>query len=190
MDKRRRLLEILHQRSFRTGHFTLTSGKTSNYYIDVRAASTHHEGAALIGDLLLEIIKEVGGADVIAGMELGAIPVAMAAVARAGDAGLKVDALLVRKEAKGHGAGKRVEGEIRPGLRVLIVDDVVTTAGSTIKTIDAVLAEVPDVQIVGVAAVVDRNEGGREALAEKGYALRSLVNVKELFGLGERPAAR
>jgi orotate phosphoribosyltransferase len=186
MDKRRRLLELLHERSFRTGHFVLTSGKTSNYYIDVRATSTHCEGSALIGDLLLAIVAEAGGADAIAGMELGAIPVVMGAVARSCDAGRPVSALLVRKEAKGHGAGKRVEGEIRPGMRVLVADDVCTTAGSTIKTIDAVLAEIPEVKIVGVCAVVDRNEGGREALAARGYELRSLVNVKELFELGER----
>lgn len=188
MDKRQRLIEILHERSFRTGHFVLTSGKTSNYYIDVRTTSTHHEGSALIGDLLIDLLKELGGADAIAGMELGAVPVVMGAVARSYDAKMPVCGILVRKEAKGHGAGKRVEGIIRPGLRVLIVDDVVTTAGSTIKTIDAILAEIPEVKIVGVAAVVDRNEGGREALAERGYALKSLVNVKELFALGERPA--
>jgi orotate phosphoribosyltransferase len=94
----------------------------------------------------------------------------------------------VRKETKDHGAGRRIEGEIKPGLKVLVVDDVVTTAGSTLETIDAVLAEIPGVQIVGVAAVVDRNEGGREALAARGFTLRSLVNVDELFALGEKPA--
>ena len=123
----------------------------------------------------------------IAGMVLGAVPVAMAAVARSADRGKPVSALLVRKETKGHGRGKRVEGSIRPGLRVLIVDDVATTAGSTLQTVDAVLAEVPEAEIAAVVAVVDRNEGGREACAERGYQLRSLVTVDELFALGENP---
>jgi len=135
----------------------------------------------------LDLVTEMGGVDAIAGMELGAVPVAMGAVARAADRGMNLDALLVRKGAKGHGAGKRVEGVIRPGMRVLVVDDVATTGGSTIKTIEAVLAEVPDAQIVGVVAIVDRQEGGTENLAEAGYTLRSLVKVEELFALGEHP---
>lgn len=188
MDKREQLARLLHDRSFRTGEFVLTSGKTSNYYIDVRATSTDPQGAALIGDLLLDLVAELGGADAIAGMVLGAVPVAMAAVARSLDAGRPLHALLVRKEAKGHGRGKRVEGVIRPGMRVLIVDDVATTAGSTLATVEAVLAEVPQAEIIGLVAVVDRNEGGREACTAQGYQLRSLVNVDELFALGDRPA--
>jgi orotate phosphoribosyltransferase len=188
MENRQRLRQILHDRSFRTGQFKLRSGKMSRYYIDVRLTSTHHEGAALIGDLLLDELRALGGADAVAGMALGAVPVVMAMVARSREAGRPVDALLVRKETKDHGAGRRIEGEIKPGLKVLVVDDVVTTAGSTLETIDAVLAEIPGVQIVGVAAVVDRNEGGREALAARGFTLRSLVNVDELFALGEKPA--
>jgi len=187
MDKRDRLVRLLHERSFRTGRFVLTSGKESNYYIDVRATSTDPQGAALIGDLLLDLADELGGVDAIAGMVLGAVPVAMAAVARSADRGKPVSALLVRKEAKGHGRGKRVEGSIRPGLRVLVVDDVATTAGSTLQTVDAVLDEVPEAEIAAVVAVVDRNEGGREACAERGYQLRSLVTVDELFALGDNP---
>jgi orotate phosphoribosyltransferase len=188
MDRKRRLLALLHEKSFRTGHFVLASGKTSNFYIDVRTTSTDPEGAALIGDLLLDRIEALGGADAIAGMVLGAVPVVMSAVARSLDRGRPVSALLVRKEAKGHGAGKRVEGAIRPGMRVLVVDDVATTGGSTLATLDAVLAEAPEVKIVGVIAVVDRNEGGREAVAARGYRLDNLVTVDELKALGERPA--
>lgn len=187
MNKRRELIALLHEKSFRTGEFVLTSGKKSNYYIDVRATSTDSRGAALIGDLLLERIAALGGVDAVAGMELGAVPVVMGAVARSVDAGSPVSALLVRKGTKGHGRGKRVEGAIKPGMRVLIVDDVATTAGSTIKTIEAVLDEVPAAQIAGVIAVVDRNEGGREACAAAGYELTSLVTVDELFALGEHP---
>lgn len=188
MDKQRRLTEILHERSFRTGHFVLTSGKTSNFYIDVRATATHAEGSALIGDLLLDLLQELGGADAVAGMELGAVPVVIAAVARSHDRGAPVDGLLVRKEAKAHGVGKRLVGVARPGMKVLIVDDVVTTAGSTLKTVEAVREEIPDVEIVGVACVVDRQEGGAALLAEKGYALRPLVTIDHLVALGERPA--
>ncbi|HPQ71374.1 MAG TPA: orotate phosphoribosyltransferase [bacterium] len=187
MNKREELIALLHEKSFRTGEFTLTSGKKSNYYIDVRATSTDPRGAALIGDLLLERIASLGGVDAVAGMVLGAVPVVMGAVARSVDAGAPVSALLVRKEAKGHGRGKRLEGTITPGMRVLIVDDVATTAGSTLKTIEAVLDEVPAAKIVGVVAVVDRNEGGREAVADAGYELTALVTVDELFALGERP---
>jgi len=188
MDKKLRLIRLLHEKSFRTGRFTLASGKTSNYYIDVRATSTDPEGAALIGDLLLDRLERLGGADALAGMVLGAVPVVMAAVARSIDHGKPVSALLVRKEAKGHGTGKRVEGVIRPGMKVLVVDDVATTAGSTLSTVDAILAEVPDAQIIGLIAVVDRLEGGLEACADRGYKLDSLVTVEELFALGEHPA--
>lgn len=187
MNKREDLVRLLHRRSFRTGEFVLTSGQTSTFYIDVRTSSTHPEGAALIGDLLLDIVREAGGADAIAGMELGAVPVVMAAVARSQQAGVPVNGLLVRKATKEHGKKLRVEGEIKPGLRIVIVDDVVTTAGSTIKTIDAVLDEVPAAQIVAVVAVVDRQEGGREALAAHGYNLQALVTVEELFALGDNP---
>jgi len=188
MDKKTRLLALLHEKSFRTGHFVLASGKTSNFYIDVRNTSTDPEGAALIGDLLLEHLDRLGGADAVAGMVLGAVPVVMSAVARSLDHGRPVSALLVRKEAKGHGAGKRVEGVIRPGMRVLVVDDVATTGSSTLGALDAVLAEVPDVKIVGIVAIVDRNEGGREAVAARGYRLENLVTVDELKALGDRPA--
>ncbi len=188
MDKKERLLRLLHEKSFRTGSFVLASGKTSNFYIDVRNTSTDPAGAALIGDLLLELIDRLGGADAVAGMVLGAVPVVMSAVARSMDYGKPVSALLVRKEAKGHGAGKRVEGLVRPGMRVLVVDDVATTGSSTLGALDAVLAEVPEVQVIGVVAVVDRNEGGREAVAARGFELQRLVTVDELFALGERPA--
>jgi len=188
MNKQQRLTEILHERSFRTGHFVLTSGKTSNFYIDVRATATHAEGSALIGDLLLDLLAELGGADAVAGMELGAVPVVIAAVARSHDRGAPVDGLLIRKEAKAHGVGKRLVGVIRPGMRVLVVDDVVTTAGSTLKTITAVQEEIPGVSIVGVACVVDRQEGGAALLAENGFTLRPLVTLEQLAALGERPA--
>jgi len=182
MDLKAQLLSLLCEKSFFQGEFTLTSGKKSNYYIDMKATLTHPQGAALIGDLLLDRIAALPyRVAAIGGMALGAVPVVMTVVARSEMKGLPIPGFWVRPERKDHGHGKRIEGYLSPDAHVILVDDVVTTAGSTVKCLDAIREEFPLVSVTDTFAVVDRNEGGRENLAARGIKLNALITVDELF---------
>jgi orotate phosphoribosyltransferase len=179
-----RLVRLIHDLSFKTGTFKLASGGTSNFYIDVRMTATHPEGAALIGDELLKRIREMGLApDAIGGMALGAVPIVMAVTARSLQFGSPLPAFIVRRETKGHGTGKKIEGHIRDGQAVIIVDDTVTTGKSTLESIDSVLEAFPRCKIIAVFGIVDRQEGGRENIEARGLSFYSLVTKKDLFDL-------
>lgn len=180
---RERLLEILLERSFKTGSFTLASGRTSDYYIDCRTTTLHPEGANIIAELFVEHIKlrmeETGEkVDSVGGLTLGADPIIGALISKSHERGIPLRGFIVRKEAKGHGRGKLVEGCLAEGDAVIIIEDVVTTGGSAFKAISAV--EDAGARVLEVIAVVDREEGGREALAEKGYGLYSLFSTSDL----------
>ncbi len=176
------LLEIIHRLSFKTGNFTLTSGAVSNYYIDLRVASTHPEGAVLIADEILAYLQKLETKPTfIGGMELGAVPVVASVTARSAQFGLSLPCFIVRKMTKKHGAGKRIEGHIRDGEPVIIIDDTVTTAKSALETVDAVVAEYPRCKILAVLAVVDRQEGGRERVEKRGIPFHSLITRDDLF---------
>ncbi len=176
------LLEIIYKLSFKTGAFTLTSGAISNYYIDLRVASTHPEGAVLMADELLKRIQRLGLKPAsIGGMELGAVPVVAAVTTRSAQFGTPMPCFIVRKHAKKHGAGKRIEGHIKDGDAVVVVDDTVTTAKSAVETVDAVLEEYPNCKILTVLAVVDRQEGGRELIEKRGIPFSALITREDLF---------
>jgi orotate phosphoribosyltransferase len=182
-EARTRLLEILLERSFEVGSFTLASGRKSDYYIDCRTTTLHPEGAYLIAMLFLDRLKsrseETGRrVDAVGGLTLGADPVVGALISQGQVLGMPLRGFIVRKEAKGHGKGKQVEGCLEKNDNVAIIEDVVTTGGSALKAIAA--AEGLGAKIVEVMAVVDREEGGREALADKGYELFSLFTTSEL----------
>jgi orotate phosphoribosyltransferase len=180
VSERERLLELLLERSFRVGDFVLSSGLRSRYYVDCRTTTTHAEGQALIGRLGLAALREAGLAPhAVGGLTLGADPVAYA-IAHAGWlAGDPVNAFTVRKEPKAHGTGKRVEGCFAAGDRVVVVEDVVTTGGSALKAAQAVEAE--GGTVLAVLALVDREEGGREAIERAGYPVHALYRVAELL---------
>ncbi|MCZ7584618.1 MAG: orotate phosphoribosyltransferase [Deltaproteobacteria bacterium] len=176
------LVELIHQLSFKTGTFKLASGRTSNFYIDVRMTSTHPEGAALIGDEILRTAAALDPRpDAVGGMAVGALPIAIAACARSVDRGFALPSFFVRRESKRHGTGKRVEGHLRDGQNILIVDDTITTGQSTLDAIDAVLAEFPKCRVVLALAVVDREEGGREKIEKCGIPFGALVTRTDLF---------
>ncbi len=141
----------------KTGEFTLSSGKKSDFYVDCRKVTLHPQGAKLIGKLVLEKIKGIK-IDAVGGMTLGADPI-IGAVVTLGD----IPGFIVRKKAKEHGTKQRIEGLIQPGWRVLIVEDVATTGGSALEAIAA--AEEAGAKVVKVISVVDREEGAKEALA-------------------------
>lgn len=155
----------------RFGDFTLASGAKSSYYVDIKKASTNPTVLRAIGDA---IAPEARGYDFIAGMELGAVPIAVAASLSSG-----VPYLIVRKEAKGYGTGKRIEGDFTPGARVLVVEDVTTSGGSSIKAID-VLREA-GLQVDRCITVVDREQGAGPAMAEKKVQLTGLVTARQLL---------
>lgn len=178
------LISLLRTRSLRTGRFTLASGRESHYYIDARPTTMSAQGLNVIGRLgLREIVAAGWPADAVGGLTLGADPVAYAIAAASLGSDRVLDAFTVRKEPKGHGAGRQVEGAFEAGCSVVIVEDVITTGRSALAAADAVRRL--DARVCGVLAVVDRLEGGREAIEAEGYAVRALVTVRDL---GVEPA--
>lgn len=169
-----RLIALLARRSARRGQFTLASGRTSTLYIDARLTTMSPEGLALIGPLGLAEIRDAGWApDAVGGLTLGADPVSYAISYASASAPPPVRAFTVRKEAKAHGTGRLIEGPFEAGDRVAIVEDVITTGGSALRAAAAVAAA--GGTVVGVLALVDREEGGREAIEAAGYAVRALA---------------
>ena len=176
-EDRRRLLEMVKTVALSRGHFILASGKESNFYLDGRLVTLSPEGAYLIGKLMYEQIHELD-VEAVGGLTMGADPVATAIAVVSHLEGHGIPAFLVRKEAKGHGKQKLVEGPLRPGARVAIVEDTVTTGESALKAIAAV--EALGCSVVTVLALVDRLDGARELLESKGYAYAPLFTIHDL----------
>jgi orotate phosphoribosyltransferase len=177
---RERLLALLLERSFRLGDFVLSSGARSPYYVDARTTTTHAEGQAVVGRLGLAVLRAAGlHPAAVGGLTLGADPVAYAIAHASWLAGDPVHAFTVRKEPKAHGTGKRVEGCFAPGDEVVVIEDTVTTGGSALKAIQAVEAAAG--KVLAVLALVDREEGGREAIETAGYPVHVLARVSELM---------
>lgn len=180
MSGRARLLELLLERSFRTGDFVLASGARSSYYIDCRTTTTHAEGQALVGRLGLALLRDAGLRPAsVGGLTMGADPVSYAVAHASWLAGDPVNAFSVRKQPKEHGTGRRVEGCFAPGHAVVIVEDVITSGKSALQACDAVEAE--GGTVLAVLALVDREGGGREAIEARGYPVHVLFRVGELL---------
>ena len=179
MSRRDDLLDLLATRSAKRGTFTLASGRQSSLYIDARLTTMSAEGLALIGPLGLEAItKSFPDANSIGGLTMGADPIACAISYASAGAGAPLRAFTVRKEPKTHGTGKLIEGPFREGDRVVVIEDTITTGGSAKKAIDAVRAA--GGVVVGVLALVDREEGGREALEAENVPVISMALAKEI----------
>ncbi|WP_435016818.1 orotate phosphoribosyltransferase [Tundrisphaera sp. TA3] len=173
------LIAQLKRDALRTGTFTLASGRTSHYYVDGRTVTLSAEGAALVGAGVLDAMSDLPGVAAIGGLTMGADPIVGATLAVAGLGGRPdLRGFLVRKESKGHGTGKLVEGPIATGLDVVIVDDVATTGGSSLQAVAAV--EAMGCRVVRVIVVLDRLEGAAAAFAAKGLDFRSLVTIRDL----------
>lgn len=174
-----RLRDLLRARSITHGDFTLASGRRSSFYIDARRTTMSGEGLELVGAVALGRLTARGWEpQLVGGLTLGADPVAHAIAVAGRGQGRILDAFTVRKEAKTHGAGRRIEGCFQPGAAVVIVEDVITTGHSALEAIRAVEGE--SGRVLGVLAVVDREEGGRAALERAGYAVEVLVTATEL----------
>lgn len=173
------LVALLRSRSFRRGQFTLASGRQSAYYVDARPATMSARGLSLVGRLGLAAIRAAGWSPhLVGGLTLGADPVAYAIAAASDRDPPAIDGFTVRKDAKTHGTGRRIEGTFRAGALVVVVEDVITTGGSALRAIEAVRDA--GGEVLGVLAVVDREEGGREALSAAGHPVTVLVRLAEL----------
>jgi len=168
-DSRARLLTMLARKSFRLGNFTLSSGGTSDYYIDCRLTTLDAEGAVATGEAVLEEIRERGwNVTAIGGLTMGADPIVVATSVISAQQGKPINGFLVRKAEKTHGTGQRVEGFREKGARVVIVDDVCTTGASTIQAIEA--GREFGFEIVGVLCLVERQEAGGRMNVEQSAA--------------------
>jgi orotate phosphoribosyltransferase len=179
MSRRDELVSLLAIRSAKRGNFTLASGRQSALYIDARITTMSPEGLVLIGPLGVAAIHEAGWkVDAVGGLTMGADPIACAVSYASASSATPLRAFTVRKEPKTHGTGKLIEGPFRAGDRVAVIEDTITTGGSAKKAIDAVRAAGGNV--VGVLALVDREEGGREALEAEGVEVISLARASEI----------
>lgn len=184
MYDRQQLIDLFRQKALRFGDFTLVSGKKAKYYLDGKQVTLDAQGARLVGEGILDLLgAELPAA--VGGMSIGADPITAAIIALAGVRGLPLVGFMVRKEAKGHGTNQYIEGPVQPGQEVAIVEDVVTTGGSSLLAIER--AEAFGLKVRRVVAIVDRMEGGAAAFRKRGYAFESLLSIRD-FGI-EPPAA-
>ena len=173
------LQQLLAERSAKRGKFTLSSGRESTLYIDARLTTMSPEGLILIGELGLRALEQSGwNVQSVGGLTLGADPVAYAIAYASGSSPRPVRAFTVRKEPKSHGTARLIEGPFVKGDRVAIVEDVITTGSSALRAASAISAN--GGIIAGVLAVVDRNEGGREALHEQGLPVIALTTAADI----------
>jgi orotate phosphoribosyltransferase len=180
MSGHERLLALLRELSVRRGKFVLASGRESDLYVDARQTTLHAEGAALVADAVLaRLLPGVSG---VGGLTMGADPIACSVAAMSFLRGRPIHAFLIRKEPKGHGTARQVEGlaNLALGSNVCIVEDTTTTGGSLLKAVDAAMAA--GLKVVQTITVVDREEGAVEALSARGLTLEALTTRRELIG--------
>ena len=177
-QKQARLLELIRQRAYRKGEFTLASGKKSDTYIDGKMVQFHPVAAYLLGECLYELLENEHF-DAIGGLAVGAVPLIESFVISCYHHQRAVEGFFVRERQKGHGTEKKIEGLFRSGCKAVLVDDVVTAGGSVLKAVEA--AEEAGAEIVMVVAVVDREEGGGDRIREK-YRFEALFTKRDLAG--------
>ena len=183
---RDRLLELMRERSYANKRVVLSSGRESDFFIDFKQTVLLAEGHALVGELLFEALRDFARLSAVAGVELGGCPLASAVALRSFQRGAPIDAIYVRKDVKDHGSKRDLEGNahLPGGARVAIVEDVITTGASTLKAAEKLRAA--GYEVVGVAALVDRMEGGRATLEAAGLQVVALF-TREDFTDEARP---
>ncbi|MDR0869746.1 MAG: orotate phosphoribosyltransferase [Planctomycetaceae bacterium] len=174
------LQSLIQEKALKFGDFTLASGKKATFYLDCRQITLDSVGAKQIGEGFLELLQRDGVMPyAVGGMAIGADPITAAVITVAAFQNVPLKGFMVRKESKGHGTNQFVEGPVAAGDHVIIVEDVVTTGGSSLLAIERV--EAIGAVVDGVIAIIDRQEGGAEAFAAKGYPLRSLFTVADFI---------
>lgn len=179
MYDRQALVDLFQSRALKFGDFTLASGKKATYYLDGKQVTLHAQGLRLVAEGLLDLLQDVEFA-AIGGMSIGADPIIGAVLSVAAERGRELQGFLVRKESKGHGTNKYVEGPVEPGAPVVIVDDVVTTGGSSLLAVDRI--EEFGGKVVQVVGIVDRMEGGAENFAARELPFAALLTIED-FGI-------
>ena len=180
--QRARLAQLVSDLAVVRGKVTLASGLESDFYVDMRRATLHHEAAPLIGHVMIDMLEEAGlgtdEVDAVGGLTMGADPVATAMLHAAASRGLELDAFVVRKAAKDHGMRRRVEGPEVSGRSVVVLEDTSTTGGSPLEAVDA-LREA-GARVLAVAVVVDRDTGARERIEAAGLPYLAALDLADL----------
>jgi orotate phosphoribosyltransferase len=180
MYDRELLRSLILEKALQFGDFTLSSGKKASFYLDCRQITLDSVGAKLIGEGILELLQRNPMPHAVGGMAIGADPITAAVITVAAYQNIPLKGFMVRKQSKGHGTNKFVEGPIAEGERVVIVEDVVTTGGSSLEAIERV--EELGVTVDGVITLIDRLEGGAEMFESKGYSFQPLFTIRD-FGI-------
>jgi orotate phosphoribosyltransferase len=177
-----RLVELLRSKSYERRRVILASGRESDFFIDCKQTVLTAEGHALVGALLFRALDQLPHCDAVAGVELGGCPLASAVSLVSFQQGRSLPALYVRKQPKDHGTAKRVEGDkaLVPGMPVVLLEDVITTGGSSLRAVAAL--DDAGAKVVGIAALVDREEGGAEVIEQAGLPLVSLARRRDFAG--------
>ena len=178
---RERLIQLLRERSFERKRVTLASGRESDFFIDCKQTVLTAEGHALVGELMFGALDAFPGCEAVAGVELGGCPLASAVSLVSFQHGRPLPALYVRKDVKDHGSKRLVEGDraIVSGMAVVILEDVITTGGSTLKAADKLKSL--GIRVLGVIALVDRLEGGEEAIRAHGIPVVAICNRRDFL---------
>ncbi len=180
MDERARLLDIMKKLSYEEGEFILKSGKKSSFYIDARETTLNPEGMYLAGSIMYKMVKDMTDIEAVGGVSVGADPLVCSVVLYAYHQKDSLSGFFIRKEPKGHGRSLWIEGakNLKPGMNVVILEDVITTGGSSLRAIE--IAEQAGYHVKGLIAILDRLEGGKEAIESNGYTFRPIFNINDL----------
>lgn len=177
-----RLAQLVKELSVVRGKVTLASGKVSDFYVDMRRSTLHHEAAPLIGHVMIDLLEENGfpldEVDAVGGLTMGADPVATAMLHAAASRGMDLDAFVVRKEAKDHGMKRQIEGPEVCGRRVVVLEDTSTTGGSPLQAAEALSAA--GAKVLAVAVVVDRDTGAAKRIEQAGYPYFAALHLQDL----------
>jgi len=179
MYNRPQLIQLFHQRALKFGDFTLASGKKSTYYLDGKQISLYSQGLRLVSHGLLDLLSDIPF-HAIGGMTIGADPIVGGVLVAAAERNIELDGFLVRKEPKDHGTQRYIEGPVRPGTNVVVIDDVVTTGGSALQAVDRIVEF--GCNVICVVGIVDRKEGGGANFAARQLPFRSLLTIED-FGI-------
>jgi orotate phosphoribosyltransferase len=174
------LKALVREHALQFGQFTLASGKQASFYLDCRKITLHPQGSNLIAAGMLDGItgnRFPHIPDAVGGLAIGADPITASIVVLAGQRGLSLRGFMVRKEAKTHGTGKLVEGPVTPGMKCVIVEDVITSGGSALRAVES--AKDFGMEVLGIYGVIDRLEGGREAIEQAGLPLATLLTIND-----------